>query len=96
MTYSFIERQITQMQNLTDLYSQGNLSLNRYILQMEGVLALDGMEKVKRNISRYVEELEEINAYLLDDGKLTEIIDAEIRNFVASIKQALVSELNAV
>lgn len=96
MTYSYIERQITQMQNLTDLYSQGNLSLNRYILQMEGVLALEGMEKVKRNISKYVGELEEINAYLLDDGKLTEATDAEIKNFISSIKAALVSELNAV
>lgn len=95
MTSSFIERQIIQMQNLTDLYSQGNLSLNRYILQMEGVLALDGMEKIRRNISGHVEELEEINAYLLDDGKLTDAIDTEIKNFIASIKAVLVSELNA-
>jgi hypothetical protein len=56
---------------------------------MEGVLDLDGMEKIKQSVSNYLENLELINAVLLDQGKGERFAAVEINNYLNLIKEKI-------
>ncbi len=82
----FIDRQIAQLANLSQLYEEGKISLNQFVSKSEGLLALSEMELIRKKVGNRIDVIEEINAYLLDGGNLTDEIKAEINLYIKDIK----------
>jgi len=74
----FINRQINKLKNLIDDYSTANISLNKFIMGVEAILALNDMSSFRDGLEENIAILEEINAYLIDGGQKTEKITQKI------------------
>lgn len=85
----FIERQISLSLESICKYKEGNLTLNRLVLSLEAFFALEGMEVIRKNTQESVSGLEEINAYLFENGEFNESIKLKLKEMIDEIARQL-------
>ncbi len=88
----FSIRQITVMRNLASDYHKGNISLNTFIQQIEGVCDVLGKDTWKDAIFPIVLDLEQINAVALSTQTgMTESNKADVDNLLIKFEVLLSS-----
>jgi hypothetical protein len=85
----FIDRQINQLKKLVDDYRAANITLNKFIMGVEAILALSEMSNFRNELEERVAILEEINAYLIDGGQKTGKISQKIDEQISFIENEL-------
>jgi hypothetical protein len=85
----FIDRQINQLKKLVDDYRSANITLNKFIMGVEAILALSEMSNFRNELEERVAILEEINAYLIDGGQKTDKISQKIDEQISFIENEL-------
>ena len=68
----FRNRQTSRLAEFILLFNDNKLSLAHLVKNIEAVLALDEMSTLRKELDDSVFSLEEINAHLIEGGKLTD------------------------
>jgi len=85
----YIQRQIQLMTMFIDQYEKGSIDLNALVHKLEGLATLPEMADVRVQIGSLIGDLEEFNAWILDEGNLPEHSIDKLRQKLNGIKIAL-------
>jgi hypothetical protein len=72
MTNEYIKRQLSLLKDFISDYESGRISLNRFIMRVDAVLALDDMCDAYKSLGDKLITLEEINAGVFEGAELDE------------------------
>ncbi len=85
----YIQRQIHLMNTFINQYEKGEIDLNTLVHKLEGLILLPELSTLRTKVGSLVGDLEEFNAWILEDGNLPEQAVGKLKGKLDLIKRAL-------